>query len=135
MNHPGDLLSAFLDGELDAAGRGAVAEHLAGCAPCRAEADDVAAARTAVRGLPMLQPPPGLLPGPRADRDRARRRRWVPMWAASAAAAAAVVVGLVVLGGRQPAPAADLETFADRHTARLVVDPGISTVRGPGGSP
>ncbi|MBU1226075.1 MAG: zf-HC2 domain-containing protein, partial [Actinobacteria bacterium] len=63
MNHPGDLLSALLDGELTPEEIGAVSEHLDMCAACRAELEATAAARTALRSLPVLDPPPGLLPG------------------------------------------------------------------------
>jgi anti-sigma factor RsiW len=137
VNHPGDLLSAYLDGELAAADRAAIAEHLSSCIACRAEIDDVAAGRAAVRGLPMLELPPELIPSaaPVADLAERRRRRRLPVWAASAAAAAAVVAGLVVFGGDHPSPAQDLDMYADRHIARVVVDPGISTVRGPAVGP
>ena len=59
--HPGDLLSALLDGELAPAEAAAVVAHLDGCPACAAERDEVAAARAALRALPALEAPPGVL--------------------------------------------------------------------------
>ncbi len=59
--HPGDLLSAWLDGELVPAEAAAVASHVEVCAACAAERDEVDAGRAAVRRLPSLEPPPGVL--------------------------------------------------------------------------
>lgn len=59
--HPGDLLSAWLDGELAPPEAAAVAAHVDACAACTGERDAVAAARSALRGLPLLAAPPGVL--------------------------------------------------------------------------
>jgi len=59
--HPGDLLSAWLDGELTPAEAGAVAAHLGGCPACAAERDEVEGARTVLRALPTLEAPAGVL--------------------------------------------------------------------------
>lgn len=59
--HPGDLLSAWLDGELDEPEATAVAAHVEGCPACAAERDEVNVARIAVRGLPRLAAPAGVL--------------------------------------------------------------------------
>lgn len=59
--HPGDLLSAWLDGELDPADAAAIAAHLEGCPACAAERAEVDAARGAVRGLGLVNPPAGVL--------------------------------------------------------------------------
>jgi anti-sigma factor RsiW len=130
VNHPGDLLSAYLDGEVTRTEAEAVAAHLAACAPCRDEIDDLAAARTALRALPLVDPPPGLLPD--APVIRFRKRRWV--WAAPAAAAAVALAVALALGGGAGSRL-DLEDLAERHNVRQEVDPGIATFRSPGGSP
>jgi hypothetical protein len=39
-----------------------------------------------------------------------------------------LVVGLAV-GPGEPGPSVDLDTLAERHTARVVFEPGISTLR------
>lgn len=131
MSHPDELLSAYLDGELAVPERGAVSTHLAACPLCRDELEALAAVRRSVRGLPVLDLPPGVA---REPAPPARRRMPVLAWAASVAAVAALVLG-VLAAGTSPEPAFDLSTLVDRHTARVVVDPGLSTVRGPVGSP
>lgn len=117
MTHLGDLLSAHLDGELDATERDRVDAHLAACGLCAAEREAIAAVRDRVRALPVLEP------GAAAPRH--------PHWmrAAAAIAAAVVAAGLVV-GGGEPASAFDLGTLNDQHIARVVADPGIATLRG-----
>lgn len=127
MNHPGDLLSAYLDGEASPSDRRLVDEHLAGCASCGDGLRDLAVARDAVRSLPMLEPSRAL--GRRAF-ERARRPSVA--WALSGFAAAMLALGLVFIP-EEPEATFDFDTLRDQHTARLVVDPGISTLRGPAG--
>lgn len=55
--HPDDLLSAFLDDELDEATATRVTSHVADCDRCLAELDGLRAARAALRGLPDVAPP------------------------------------------------------------------------------
>ncbi len=128
MSHLDDLLSALLDGELthDERIHVHVSAHLGTCETCRHELSDLAVARTAVRGLPMLEPPFSVFPDAEVLPLRRFRR---PMALASAGAAAlALVVGLAV-SGDGTAPAVDLDTFAEQHTARVVADPGFATIR------
>ena len=54
-----EMLSAYLDDELDASTRDAVEARLAASPEWRAELAEVRAARDAVRGLPSLQAPAG----------------------------------------------------------------------------
>ena len=131
MRHPGALLSALLDGEVTPDERTAVESHLAGCAACREELEGLAAARSSLRSLPAAEPPSGVLAEPAPV---VRRIAPKPItWAAAAAAAALITVGLAV-GGEQ-GPVFDLDDFSQQHTARVVVDPGISTLRTPVGGP
>ena len=129
MNHAGDLLSAFVDGEATADERLFVEEHLAGCAPCREELASITSAREAVRALPMAAAPSTAI-------RPARRPLLRPAfaWAASGVVAAALAVGLAVAPGGE-GTTLDLDSLRDQHSARVVVDPGISTVRGPVGDP
>jgi predicted anti-sigma-YlaC factor YlaD len=129
MSHSGDLLSALLDGELTAEERAAVTAHLRECGDCRAEAEGLASVRSAVRSLPALELPPGLLGAPAARR---RPRRAPFAWAAAAVVAG--VVGVAALTGGDARPI-DLGSVADQHTARVVVDPAIVMVRAPMGAP
>ncbi len=132
MTHPGELLSAFLDGEIDHSERAAVTEHLAVCEACRWELDGLAHARAALRALPMLDAPLGLV----GDEPAGQVRRFPtrPLaWAAAAMAAGLLAVGMVT-GGEQ-APVFDLDTLSEHHAARVVVDPGIVTIRATVGGP
>ncbi len=124
MRHLDDLLSAYLDGALSAAEAERAGAHLAECDLCRAELEDVREARQAVRALPMLEAPIPLL-------AVARRRPWLK--AAASVAAGLLVVGLAVAPGESSS--VDLDRLSDRHAARVVVDGGISTLRGAGGAP
>ena len=86
--HLGDLLSAFLDGELHDAERSAAASHLDACTYCSNELAAVAEARARVRSLPPVEPPFGFYQRLLGLR---RRRRAVVAVAAAAFAGTALV--------------------------------------------
>jgi hypothetical protein len=69
-----DRFSAYLDGELDAAGREAVEAHVAGCSDCRAVLDELRAIAAAAPGYGGAPPARDLWPG---IRDEIERRRVV----------------------------------------------------------
>jgi predicted anti-sigma-YlaC factor YlaD len=114
--HLDDALSAYLDDELAPAARREAEGHLAGCAECREELDDVAAARQAIRILPVhaaprpLHGPAAVLPASAASRRRAA-------WALVAAVAAAIALVLP----REPEVAPSLPSLADSHAARASI--------------
>ena len=100
-------LGAYLDGDLDDAGRAAVERHLAGCPHCATLVADLERIATDAAALPSVAPgrdlwagidariaPPVLgLDGRRARPDAARhRRRWTAGWPLAAAAAALVAI-------------------------------------------
>ncbi|MGH9023159.1 MAG: anti-sigma factor family protein [Acidimicrobiia bacterium] len=94
--HPGAMLSAHLDGELDADADRTVLEHLRRCESCRAELESVRAAREAIRGLADLggrgtSEPESAAPSLVPDAGATRRPHW-------GAAVAAALVGVVLLG-------------------------------------
>lgn len=60
---PRDLLSAYLDGELDGAERDAVEAYLDGSGDARAELEALAAVRTSLREMGPVEPPAGFLEG------------------------------------------------------------------------
>lgn len=126
MTHPGDLLSALLDGELTATELQRVDAHLAECAACRSELDAIDSVRSAVRSLPMLGPPPGLLPGSIPARKGFLRPAWG--WAATGVIALALSAGLVIGTGATPPPL-ELDFMAGHHNARVLVQPGVQTVQ------
>jgi anti-sigma factor (TIGR02949 family) len=87
-----ERLSAWLDGELDAAERGEVAAHLEACPGCRAELAVLSRLDAALGTLTSPLPPQ--LPEKVLERLRPRRRYW---WQ-SLAMAASLVLG-IALGG------------------------------------
>lgn len=113
--HDAARLSAFLDDELPEDEAAEVARHVAGCARCHGELEDLRATRAALRSLP--QPEPALsfmvesvLLGPVRDRD-----------APSGLALGAVVLVSVLLvtafvvGGDRGPVAPDVDGFARDH--------------------
>jgi anti-sigma factor RsiW len=68
--HPGDRLSAYLDGELEPEAAASVGDHVASCPLCREELDRLDDARRLLRGMAPLEPPPGF-----TERFGARLRR------------------------------------------------------------
>jgi anti-sigma factor RsiW len=123
---PDDRLSAYLDGELDAAERGTVDGYLAESSEWRAERDEVAFARDALRGLPEHEARPGFwedVLSPDMAKARARRRSPLPrlLTAATAAVAvAAVVVAALVI----PSPdrvTPQVPALSDSHAVRTSV--------------
>jgi len=128
MNHPGDLLSAYLDGELTTEEHRAVAAHLEACETCRSEFAATASARASLRSLPQIEPPAALFVIDRDFTAQIHFLRPVWGWAAAGIAALTLAVGLVLGPGTRPPPM-DLDTLAERHTARVVVQPGFTTVR------
>lgn len=115
--HLDDVLSAYLDDELAPAARREAEDHLRGCAECRAELDEVASARHAIRILPvhttsrpLLEPAddPGWVAG--------GRRRARAAWAVAAAAAA---VAMVL--PQEPEVAPSLPSLAGSHAARASI--------------
>jgi anti-sigma factor RsiW len=127
-----DVLSGYLDGELDAAERAAVEARLEESAEWRAELAEVRAARDALRGLPARDAPAGFWDAVHArvaddenDADEAvvaitaarshPRRRWA--WIAASAAAVAAVVAVVVVPHRDEV-SPNVATVVAQHGAQ-----------------
>jgi len=111
--HPGDLLSALLDGELTPAEAAGIREHVAGCAACRAELTAVGAARQWVRDLPPVEPAFGFF-----ERMLRPDHRWARAAVATLAAGAAASVAVVALAAPREAPVSPpVGHFVDAHTA------------------
>ena len=123
---PDDRLSAYLDGELDAAERDTVDGYLAESSEWRAERDEVAFARDALRGLPVHEARSGFWEDV-LSRDmaevRARRRSRVPRLTAAATAAVAVaavvVASLVIPSPNRVTPR--VPALSDSHAVRTSV--------------
>jgi anti-sigma factor RsiW len=131
-----DVLSAYLDGECTDAERAWVEEQLATSEDTRAVLAEVAAARDAVRALPLRDAPvefwAGLLAADAeatlpavptavapADLAEARRRRRPGRWlAAAAGAAAAAVIAAVILVPQPQTVTPPVGAFTDAHAVR-----------------
>lgn len=92
----GDLLTAYVEGELDPVLVERVAAHLEGCATCRADEADLRIALPALRSASRRTAPAELdrlvLDAVRRTPARSANRRWQP---ALAGAASVLLVGLV----------------------------------------
>ena len=108
--HPGDAISAWIDGELDEREAADVAVHVAACSGCSAERGEVKAARRLVRALPALDPPPGTLGVP----SRQAEARWRPALLGTVAAAIGVL-GLVVVSEPVVADQPAMATLVSSH--------------------
>jgi anti-sigma factor RsiW len=111
--HLDDTLSAYLDDELAPAARREAEAHLAGCFECRAELEEVAAARQAIRILPVHAARRPILDQAFPEANPRRRA----MWALAAAVAAAIALVLP----RDPEVAPSLPSLADSHAARASI--------------
>jgi anti-sigma factor RsiW len=125
---PDDRVSAYLDGELDAAERQSVDGHLAASAEWRAELDEVAYARDTLRSLPTHEAPPGfwervLAPELTEARDRRQRRsrvrRMTALASAGVAVAAVVIASLVIPSPDRVTP--QVPALSDSHAVRTSV--------------
>jgi anti-sigma factor RsiW len=121
--HPGDRLSAYLDGELDTAETAVVTDHLRDCGDCRSELHELDAARTAIRSLPGLDVPER--PPAAGPASSTSRRRAATLVAVGAVAAAALAFALLTPDRVAPL---DLDQLATRHHARVSVEPGVSVL-------
>jgi anti-sigma factor RsiW len=98
-SHLGDLVSAYLDDELDGSEVELVATHLGSCARCTSIVSAEAQVRGWVRGLGAVEPPPGFVEGLTSARTH-RRGRHRPRYAAMNLVAAGAVWVAVIAGGR-----------------------------------
>jgi len=111
--HPGDLLSALLDGELTPGEETGVRTHLATCAECQGELRRIGEARTVVRDLPAVDPPFGFY-----ERMVRPKQRWARAGVAALVGAAAVSVGVLAFAApREPHVSPHVAQLVDTHTA------------------
>jgi hypothetical protein len=94
--HPGERLSAYLDGELSADDRAEVQVHLRECADCAHALEELAAVDAFARELPVEAPAGYFEELPGRVRARVRRPVRAPRLAVWAAVAAAAVMAVVV---------------------------------------
>jgi len=124
--HPGEALSAYLDGQLNTAEHDFVISHLDFCTDCRLELHELDAARTAIRSLPGLEPPEFLaVHQERVEKERSIRRRVVAACVGLAAAAAILVAAFGPSAGVDDL---DINLLFDQHQVRVSVESGINVV-------
>lgn len=110
--HPDDLLSAHVDGELDAATGARVRDHLAGCADCRRSVSELEDARSLLRGLPPIDASPVI------EGFLARHHRVVRLGAGFVATAGLVLLALGLTAATAQRPVVpDVEAMAAGHVA------------------
>lgn len=128
--HPDDLLSAFLDDELDEATATRVTEHVAACDHCMADLDGLREARAALRGLPDVAPPPTMfaaVPHAAEQVDTSARARAAV--AGLAACAAALLGAAFALGDGEPGDVVPpVDVVVVDHVARTGGGPMIQPV-------
>jgi len=97
-----EILSGYLDGDLESEVSGRTAEHLAECEVCRKSLAQVRAIRDAAPGMEQLMPPDrvwGAIQA-RTHGARTRRSRLTRLFWVGVPALAAMLLVVVVIGGR-----------------------------------
>lgn len=139
--HPGEDLSAYLDGELDAAAARHVEEHLAGCAECASLLSelrrlDETAAREAVPPVPedlAARISRRIAPAPVVEMRPASRRRFRFTMPVAAAASLAAVALISILWYTAPESMRRQELGESRDAPGVVSKKGALPVREEGG--
>ncbi len=126
MSHPSELISAYLDGELTAPETRRLLAHLSSCGRCIAEMEDTQRIRAAVRSLPVLDLPSGLVPEIDAEVVPFRRNRGV--WVGAAAAVVVVLISVAALFAPAP-PSVSAEDLTSRFGARVSLDPAFGPAK------
>ena len=126
MKHPSELLSAYLDGEVLDSELSHLVDHLGGCGKCSAELEQMQRVRSAVRSLPVLELPPGLVP--EADTVVIPIRKNKGMWAGVAAAVVAAVIAVAALVTPEP-PSVSVDDLNSLFGARASFDPAFGPAK------
>jgi len=126
VTHAGELISAYLDGELPRSEVEQLFRHLSSCGRCSAEMQDLQAVRSAVRSLPLLELPPGLIPEADAELIPLHRNRGFLVGAAAAVVALVIAVAAIFT----PSTAAiSVEELNSRYGARASLDPAFGPAK------
>jgi anti-sigma factor RsiW len=124
--HPEELISAYLDGELHGAELQGLLRHLGECGQCSSELEQVQSVRAAVRSLPVLEVPGGLVPELDAEVIPLRQRRGLLVGAAAAAVAVVITLASLLSGGQ---PTISVEDLNSRFAARISLDPAFGPAK------
>ncbi len=126
MTHPSEQISAYLDGELHGKELNGLLEHLSGCGRCSAEMEEIQNVRAAVRSLPVLELPDGVVPD--ADAAVLPMRRNRGLWVGAAAAMVALVIAVAAIV-TPPPTAVSVDDLSSRFGARVSLDPAFSPAK------
>lgn len=127
MNHPGELLSAYLDGELEGKELSRLLGHLSGCGRCSADLEDLQRVRSAVRSLPVFELPRGLIP--EIDDVVVPLHRQKGIWVGVAAAVVAAVIAVAALVAPGQSGTVSVEDLNSRFGARVSLDPAFGPAK------
>jgi len=118
-------MSAYLDGELHGGELSHLVDHLGSCGRCTADLEDLQRVRAAVRSLPVLELPMGVVP--EADPVVVPLRRNKGIWAG---AAAAVVIAMIAIAALvTPDPQTSLNELNSQFGARASLDPAFGPAK------
>jgi anti-sigma factor RsiW len=120
------MISAYLDGELT---RGEVSQlraHMDSCGKCVADMESLQKVRTAVRSLPLIELPPGLLGDAEPVGVPLRRNRG--FWVGAAAAGVAVVIAVATMLTPEPTQLS-VDDLNSRFGARVSLDPAFGPAK------
>jgi anti-sigma factor RsiW len=126
MTHAGESISAYLDGELTRSEVDQLFAHLANCGRCSVELQQMQQVRSAVRSLPLLELPTGLILEADAVVVPLHRNRGFLVGAAAAVVALVIAVAAIVTPA---APAISIEELNSRYGARASLDPAFGPAK------
>lgn len=126
MTHPNEMISAYLDGELTRVEASELFTHMGSCGKCVAELEGMQKVRTAIRSLPLIEIPPGLLGDAEPVVVPLRRNRGFLVGAA--AAGVAVVIAVASLLTPEPS-ALSVDDLNSRFGARVSLDPAFGPAK------
>ena len=126
MNHAGELISAYLDGELARSEVEGLFGHVGSCGKCSAELEALQSVRSAVRSLPQLELPPGLIPEADAEVIPLHRNRGFLVGAAAAVVAVVIAVAAMFTPS---AATISVEELNSRYGARASLDPAFGPAK------
>jgi anti-sigma factor RsiW len=126
MTHPGELISAYMDGELTRPEIEQLLAHLDGCGRCAAELQQVQIVRSAVRSLPRLELPAGLILEADAGLVPLHRNKGLLVGAAAAVVALVIAIAAILTPS---AATVSLEELNSRYGARASLDPAFGPAK------
>ncbi|MGD2044151.1 MAG: zf-HC2 domain-containing protein [Acidimicrobiia bacterium] len=126
MIHPSELISAYLDGEVHGRELASLMEHLSSCGKCTAELEQMQRVRSAIRSLPVLELPAGIVSEADAEVIPLHRNRG--MWVGVAAAVVAIVIAVAALVTPPPG-SVSVDDLNSRFGARASLDPAFGPAK------